>query len=127
MKHINKFILFEHRYNLKKVKTDRFVYHSSNPFYREEITKLGLISKGRSENWLSNTKIDGEVIFASNSEKDWFCSGYDDDIYKIDTSLIDNEWFQDPNFCDDKYIITFKNIPLDYITLIYKGNGKSFE
>lgn len=102
------------------------VYHTSNPIFRDNISKEGLRPKGRSEAWLSDTKIDGEVIFVSNSSKpeDWFDSTYDDDIYEIDTTGLDNKWFCDPNFqLDDNYIITFDAIPLCAITLIYKGTG----
>lgn len=123
---IKTFKLFE-SYTFKKVNTNRFIYHKSNPIFRDDISRDGLVTKGKSETWLSDTKIDGKVIFASNSDVNWFDSGYDDDIYKIDTSLIDNEWFQDPNFSNDKYIITFKSIPLNSITLIYKGNGDALD
>ena len=117
--------------NLIPVKTNRFVYHTSNPIFRDQIEEMGLIPKGKSESWLSNTPIEGEVIFATNSDdkKDWFNSTYDDDIYQIDTSKIDNMWYNDPNFRweDNKtYIITFDKIPRSAIKLIYKGTGESF-
>jgi hypothetical protein len=118
--------------NLIPVETNRFVYHTSNPIFRDQIEEMGLIPKGKSESWLSNTPIEGEVIFATNSDdkKDWFNSTYDDDIYKIDTSKIDNIWYNDPNFGweDNKtYIITFDKIPRSAIKLIYKGTGESFQ
>lgn len=48
--------------------------------FRDSIAKEGLLPKGKSETWLSDTEIDGEVIFATNSEdpKDWFDSTYDE-------------------------------------------------
>jgi hypothetical protein len=112
------------------VKTNRFVYHTSNPIFRDSIEKDGLITKGKSESWLSNTPIEGKVIFATNSddEKTWFDSTYDDDIYRIDTSKIDNQWYNDPNFGwldNTTYIITFDNISREAIELIYKGTGES--
>jgi hypothetical protein len=113
------------------VKTNKYVYHKSNPIFRDEISSMGLIPKGKSEAWLSDTNIKGKVIFATNSdnEKDWFDSTYDDDIYKIDTKLIKNKWYQDPNFyCESnncKYIITYEPIPKSAIKLIYKGTGES--
>ena len=112
------------------VKPNRFVYHSSNPIFRNKIDKNGLIPK-RGDQWLTNTPIKGKVIFATNSndKSDWFDSTYDDDFYRIDTSKISNKWYRDPNFKDtDKYkfyhIITFEPIPRDAIELIYQGTGE---
>ena len=114
--------------HLKEINVNRFIYHKSNPHFRNEISNMGLIPKGKSETWLSDTNINGEVIFATNSDNknNWFDSTYDDDVYQIDTSKINNKWFLDPNFNDDRYIITFKNIPLNAIKLIYKGTGESY-
>lgn len=114
---------------LVSVIPNKYVYHTSNPIFRDKISKDGLIPKGKSESWLTTTKINGEVIFASNidNKKEWFNSGYDDDIYQIDTFKIKNDWFQDPNFEDNKYIITFQPIPLSAIKLIYKGSGNSVD
>lgn len=128
------------------VNTGRFVYHSSNPFHRDKILKEGLLPKGKSETWLSDTDIEGKVIFATNSEnkENWFDSTYDDDIYQIDTSKISNKWFEDPNFSNNNgktleyngkkiklpklnienfHVITFEKIPLAAINLIYQGTG----
>jgi len=107
------------------VKPLKYLYHTSNPYYRDKISKEGLIPKGKSPAWLSDTEINGKVIFAINSKSRvarWD-STYDDDIYKIDTSILDNKWFNDPNFNDGIHIITFEHIPLNAIELIYKGNG----
>ena len=106
---------------------NKYVYHTSNPIFRDKISKEGLVTKGKSETWLSDTKIDGNVIFAVNSDnkEDWWDSTYDDDIYKIDTTNLINKWYNDPNFnLEDKRIITFEDIPRDYIKLIYKGSGE---
>lgn len=110
---------------LIKVIPSKYVYHTSNPIYRDKISKEGLIPKGKSETWLLNTKINGRVIFAVNDNKEGyrFDSTYDDDIYKIDTSKINNEWYNDPNFdSDNLHLITFDKIPLNAIKLIYRGN-----
>lgn len=107
--------------------TNRYVYHSSNPIFRNAISKEGLIVKNKSDVWLSNTKIDKACIFATNSDNkdDWFDSTYDDDIYQIDTSKLNNEWFIDPNFIEstDQHVITFENISLNAIKLIHIGSG----
>jgi hypothetical protein len=133
MKHVK---LFENFINEKKadnshlveVKPNKFLYHTSNPMFRDKIAKQGLIPKGKSEAWISDTKIDGKVIFAVNSDNknDWWYSTYDDDIYKIDTTNLKNKWYVDPNFSEDaKRIVTFENIPTRAIKLIYKGTGES--
>lgn len=117
--------------NLISLIPNKYVYHTSNPIFRNEILKVGLITKEKSVTWLSDTNIDGKVIFAINSDnkKDWWDSTYDDDIYKIDTHKIKNKWYKDPNFVSGLYkskypaIITFENIPLNAIELIYKGSG----
>lgn len=113
--------------HLLEVEPNKYLYHTSNPIFRDNIAKEGLIPKGKSEAWLSDTKIDGEVIFAVNSDdkEDWFDSTYDDDIYIIDTTKIDNKWYNDPNFNDSLHLITFERIPLESIKLIYKGTGES--
>lgn len=131
MKDLIKKLLHENLYNqhLKQVNVNNIVYHQSNPCFRNNIAKQGLIPKGKSEAWLSDTKINGKVIFASNSqnENDWFKSGYDDDIYEIDTTKTPNQWYLDPNFNDNKYIITFEPIKLNAIKLIYRGTGENLD
>jgi hypothetical protein len=130
MKYVKTFESFLNRdiSHLEEVKPNRYVYHSSNPMFRDKIEREGLIPQGRSEAWLSDTKIEGEVIFAVNSEnkEDWWDSTYDDDVYRIDTAGLKNTWYNDPNFTvQAKRIITFEAIPLDAIKLIYKGTGES--
>jgi len=106
---------------------NRYVYHKSGTINRDSISKNGLIPKGKSGTWLEDTKIYGNVIFATNSENtdDWFDSTWDDDVYKIDTMGLKNKWFIDPNF-GKKYfhIITFDPIPPKNIELIYLGSGE---
>ena len=117
----------ESKYKYIQVIPNKYVYHTSNPIFRDKISKEGLVTKGKSDAWLSDTKIDGNVIFAVNSDnkEDWWDSTYDDDIYKIDTTNLINKWYNDPNFnLEDKRIITFEDIPLNYIKHIYKGSGE---
>lgn len=114
--------------NLIGVIPNKCIYHTSNPIFRDKISKEGLIVKGNSEAWLSDTNIDGKVIFAVNSDnkKDWWDSTYDDDIYEIDTTNLNNDWYKDPNFdLEHNRIITFENIPPNSIRLIYKGSGSN--
>lgn len=123
---IREFLNENYNTYLIEIIPNKYVYHTSNPIFRHKISKEGLITKGSSETWLSDTNINGEVIFAvnSNNKKDWWDSTYDDDIYRIDTTNLNNKWYSDPNFdLKDKRIITFENIPLNSIKLIYKGNS----
>lgn len=111
--------------HLVEVIPSKYVYHVSNPIFRDKISEEGLIPKEKSESWLSNTKIDGKVIFAVNSDnkEDWWDSTYDDDIYRIDTTNLTNKWYNDPNFdLIDNRIITFEGIPIESIKLIHKGS-----
>lgn len=111
--------------HLVEVIPNKYVYHVSNPIFRDKISEEGLIPKEKSESWLSNTKIDGKVIFAVNSDnkEDWWDSTYDDDIYRIDTTNLTNKWYNDPNFdLIDNRIITFEGIPIESIKLIHKGS-----
>lgn len=128
MRYIKSFESIEFSEKLNPIVPNKFVYHKSNPHFRDEISKMGLIPKGKSDTWMSDTKINGEVIFATNSDNpdDWFDSTWDDDVYKIDTSKLGNKWFKDPNF-PNKYhhIITPDPIPNSAIELIYKGSGES--
>jgi hypothetical protein len=109
-------------------KVNRFVYHVSAPIFSDKISKEGLLPQ-RGDQWLTDTKIEGKTIFATNSDKkeDWFEPGYDDDIYRIDTSKINNQWYYDPNFFDEakdtKEIFTFGSIPKNAIKLIHAGSG----
>jgi len=113
------------KYSYEPVKKlSKYLYHTSNPIFREVISKEGLIPKPRSEAWLTTTKIDGNVIFAVNDEdpKKAWDSTYNDDIYQIDTTKLSNKWYNDPNFKkEENCIITFERIPLSAIKLIYKG------
>jgi len=113
-----------------RIRASNYVYHVSNPIFRDSVLKEGLIPKGKSDAWLSDTAIDGDVIFLTNSNipNDYYDSLYDDDVYAIDVSVLPNKWYCDPNFgvCD-KYIITFEKIPLSSIKLIYKGSGRCLQ
>ena len=121
---IREFLNENKKNHLVEVIPNKYVYHTSNPIFRDKISKEGLTPKGKSESWLSDTNIDGEVIFAVNSDnkQDWWDSTYDDDIYKIDTTNLNNKWYNDPNFDDNLHLITFDKIPLNAIKLIYKGS-----
>lgn len=85
------------------VPTGRYLYHSSNPINRDSIAAHGLRPE-RGDQWLSDTKIEGKAVFATDSEnrKDHYYSTYDDDFWRIDTHKCPNVvWMYDPNFGKD--------------------------
>ena len=125
--------LQEQRVKGEEITPGKYVVHSSNPSNRDNISTTGLqVSLG--ECYLiyadSNYGEDDEcvpAIFATNSikKKDLFDSTYDDDIWVIDTERANVQWYKDAHFDggNTKHIVTFENIPVDAIRLIYKGTG----
>ena len=125
--------LQEQRVKGEEVTPGRYVVHSSNPSNRDNISTTGLqVSLG--ECYLiyadSNYGEDDEcvpAIFATNSvkKKELFDSTYDDDVWVIDTERANVQWYKDAHFDggDTKHIVTFEDIPVDAIRLIYKGTG----
>ena len=125
--------LQEQRVKGEEVTPGRYVVHSSNPSNRENISTTGL-QTSLGECYLiyadSNYGEDDEcvpAVFATDSlkKKDMFDSTYDDDIWVIDTERANVQWYKDAHFDggDTKHIVTFENIPVDAIRLIYKGTG----
>jgi hypothetical protein len=125
--------LQEQRVKGEEITPGKYVVHSSNPSNRDNISTTGLqVSLG--ECYLiyadSNYGEDDEcvpAIFATNSikKKDLFDSTYDDDIWVIDTERANVQWYKDAHFDggNTKHIVTFEDIPVDAIRLIYKGTG----
>jgi hypothetical protein len=111
-----------------KIKVNRYLYHVSNPKYRNKINKYGLKPKIGEQR--TGELSDVKAIFATNTDdkKWWFDSTYDDDVWRIDTKKSNNRWYTDKNFDTDVYnphVVTFTDIPKDAISLIYKGTGSS--
>ena len=133
---IRRIIREEQRVKGEEVTPEKYVAHSSNPVNRKNISITGLqVSLGECYSIYADSnyeKVDECVpaIFATNSlkKKDLFDSTYDDDIWVIDTEIAGVQWYKDAHFegGDYKHIVTFENIPVDVIKLIYKGTGKSY-
>lgn len=110
-------------------KLNKYVYHKASINNRDRIEKDG-IQPFRGSQWLSDTRIKGNAVFATNSEdeSDWFDSSWDDDVWRIDTTKLSNvKWFMDPNFSwNGKYehIYTQSSIPRNAIELIKQGTGE---
>lgn len=112
---------------MSKHKGDRvnpsYIYHKSNPIFRGAIQRLGLmVMKGDSYGCYSPEDTEPPAIFGKTD--DTYDSTYDDDVWLIDCSQIDNEWFKD-NACGEGCVVTYKNIPREALILIYTGTGKS--
>lgn len=125
--------LQEQRVKGEEITPDKYVVHTSNPFNRDSIKEYG-IRAVLGECYLiyadSNYGEEDEcvpAVFATNSikKKDLFDSTYDDDIWVIDTERAGVQWYKDAHFegGDYKHIVTFEDIPVDAIRLIYKGTG----
>ena len=118
-------------------------YHTSNPYFREQIAKQGLIPKTYEQSdqtWHLGgiqplIRDNRAVLFAmlSDDRNDVYDSTYDDDIYEIDLTKIHNQWYHDPNFIGDAggtdniCCLTLEPIPLSAITLVYQGTGNNPE
>jgi hypothetical protein len=137
-----KYIITENQYRIlieQKVKGDKitpgkYVAHSSNPSNRDSIKEYG-IRAVLGECYLiyadSNYAEDEEcvpAVFATDSlkKKDLFDSTYDDDLWVIDTERANVQWYKDAHFDfgDYKHIVTFEDIPVESIRLVYKGTGR---
>ena len=125
--------LQEQRVKGEEITPDKYVVHTSNPSNRDSIKEYG-IRAVLGECYLiyadSNYGEEDEcvpAVFATNSikKKDLFDSTYDDDIWVIDTERAGVQWYRDAHFegGDYKHIVTFEDIPVDAIRLIYKGTG----
>jgi len=102
-----------------------YLYHVSNPFYREKILEKGLIPQmGDSYILHYEEKNMGPVIFVSTQND--YNSTYDDDRYLI--SLSDKE-FKTLEFKIDSEVqnglYTKHLIQKEKLSLIYKGTGES--
>jgi hypothetical protein len=99
------------------------VYHHSNPIFRDSIALQGLLPmKGDSYTCHSPSEDEPPAIFGCTNQD--YDSTYDDDIYRIDTSLCNNTWYKDNAVYGGDCVVTYEAIPLDAIELIYKGTGK---
>lgn len=110
----------------------QYLYHKSNPKFREKILSEGLKpQKGDSytlwfEDHFEKSKDEIEpLIFLYDASIREYDSTYDDDIYKIDTSKISKVLLeQDPTLSD--YCYTYPiTIKPEAFELIYKGSGNS--
>jgi hypothetical protein len=123
-----------------EVKVGRYLIHKSMPENRDGILRNGLVAKTGERYQIdngTNHKNRHPAIFATNSEneKDWFGEDWDEDVWRIDSSLIPNvKWYKDKMFSFTrsgfpfpflyKHVVTLDNIPPNALELVYKGTGK---
>ena len=101
------------------------LYHQSNPFFRDIILKTGLkCMKGDSYSIHSPEEDCIPAIFAYRDDMYGYDSSYDDDIYEILFNKIPNTWYVD-NEAGNMCLVTYKDIPVSAIKLIYKGTGNN--
>ena len=128
-------LLIEQRVKGDSITPGKYVVHSSNPSNRDSIMEFG-IRAVLGECYLiyadSNYEEDEEcvpAVFATDSlkKKDLFDSTYDDDLWVIDTERANVQWYKDTHFDfgDYKHIVTFEDIPVESIRLVYKGTGRN--
>ena len=109
----------------------KYVSHKSNPVWRDNIQLTGLqTSVGDCYQEQAGDVECKPAIFATNSinKKKLFDSSYDDDIWVIDTECAGVTWYKDKHFEGgdyDYHMVTYEDIPSEYIRLVYKGTGKS--
>lgn len=100
---------------IKRVKPTRYVYHSTLKSNRDSILENGLKTKENINYSDSYTLDHPPAVFATLEGEDlWvpFISNNGGDIWKIDTSKINNKWFQDLNIPNQKGVImTYEDIP----------------
>jgi hypothetical protein len=118
-----------------KVEPTRYVYHSTSVDNRDSILKYGLIPKSSDESkeWVySNTLSYPKAIFATmiNLSTGIINPWKNDDsfdIWRIDTEKLNNDWFVDLNYVDEKnnnHIMTFQPILPKYLEIAKKGINK---
>jgi len=106
---------------LKRIKPTKYVYHTTKKENKEEILKNGLIPS-LNKNFLDSdiNLSHPEAIFAtmSNIESVWQFDPKKKDIWEIDTTKIDNKWYQDLNMPGrEGLIVTYETISPDSIEL----------
>lgn len=101
------------------------IYHKSNPIFRDKIEVEGLLPmKGDSYMLHSPEDTEPAAIFGYYGDMEYYDSTYDDDIWLIDLTKVNNEFFID-NEVGEYAVVTYVGIPREAILLIYKGTGKS--
>lgn len=108
-----------------------YVYHVSNPYFRDSISKSGIkpsVGDSYKLHWEDRLPADKLPPLVFLCCTDSYDSSYDDDRYRIHTTNLNkNDFVYDPdvNLGATEWICYKGNIPLDSIELIYEGSGES--
>ena len=110
------------------VEPKKTIIHKSEKKNRKSIMENGIIPKVGFcyKSYVGKTKC-RPAVFATNSksQKQWFATKWDGDVWEIDTSMIpDVVWYEDTHLFSenqDKHIVTFDRIPPQALTLIHEG------
>jgi hypothetical protein len=114
------------------IRIPSLLYHKSNPANRKSIQLHGLIPQvgdSYKAHWDDRDDL-APLVFLYDVKKirgGEYDTTYDDDIYRIDMSKLDEKYIaKDPDSWMKGCFTYSAPIPPDAITLIYKGTGKSF-
>lgn len=109
----------------------KFLYHRSNPIFRDKIEKEGLVPQiGESyelhwQDTLSDKEIIPRIFLFDSSQL--YSSTYDDDLVQVDVATLDlTHLTADPDPELNTYCYMYdKIIPPTAIKFLYKGTGES--
>lgn len=115
----------------EKVSPPRYVYHTSKKDNRESILKQGILAKDFSESYWKGEGPELDygrpLVFVSKTDKVgelWMGDpSYNRDVWRIDTTKFDADWFEDPNtahLIDKNELTTTSSIPPYAIELVKK-------
>ena len=117
---IEKFYLYIKDTHFKRVKPPRYLYHMTSHKNYRSIIENGLEPR-ENEVYSDTPMYDHPPAIYASSEKDFF-GNINDDEWRIDTSMIDNKWWQDYNLYDEeqqkKSFLTYEPIPVKALKLI---------
>lgn len=123
-KYYTQFIIYVKSLFTNRVKPNKYVYHFSPSENRESILENGLIPKSSEDSvrWSKEIELGyPPLIFAVNDddESGWYYVSKVD-VWRIDTQMIDNIWWQDLNnkYLRNDLIMTDKPIPKEAIKLV---------
>lgn len=105
---------------VKRIKTPKYVYHSSDKSNLNDILHFGLIPKplSISSEFKTAKNLDyPDAVFVTDANNIWH--NYSNNaIFRIDTTKIDNKFFEDMNIPGGNYYVTFDKIPTSAIELV---------
>ena len=103
----------------ERVKPPKYIFHVSDKSNRKYILKFGLIPKSNVNEYGYYYGYDKPFIFATMKNNNLFMNNDNLDVWVIDTTKINNKWFEDFNYRGKKnHIITQDPIPPTALKII---------